>query len=165
MNPAGAKRGLIFLAVVAVALGLTAVIQNLGRSVDRSSVQTEAQAKYEADLNKQYEQAQSLHEQAQSLHEQVQSLRPFVYSSEPPQDWLDGCIDFQRLINQKYANARAKYNLRDGYLPPESSCRETWKDPAGQRQWHEYSLEQKQKSIWLDPVARQQKVRDMPELN
>lgn len=89
----------------------------------------------------------------------------FVYSSEPPQDWLDGCIDFQRLINQKYANARAKYNLRDGYLPPESSCRETWKDPAGQRQWHGYSLEQKQKSIWLDPVARQQKVRNMPELN
>jgi hypothetical protein len=110
-------------------------------------VQTEAQAKYEADLNK------------------AQSLRPFVYSSEPPQDWLDGCIDFQRLINQKYANARAKYNLRDGYLPPESSCRETWKDPAGQRQWHGYSLEQKQKSIWLDPVARQQQVRNMPELN
>jgi hypothetical protein len=88
----------------------------------------------------------------------------FVYSSEPPQDWLDGCMDYARLFNLKYANARAKYNLRDGYMPPEY-CRELWKNPEGQRQWHAYSPEQRRKSIWLDPVARQENVRKMPELN
>jgi hypothetical protein len=39
------------------------------------TVQTEAQAKYEADLNAKYE----------ADLNKAQSLRPFVYSSEPPQ--------------------------------------------------------------------------------
>jgi hypothetical protein len=86
----------------------------------------------------------------------------FEYSVEPPQDWLEGCIDWAHLVNQKYA----KYShLQGAYQPPEPSCRETWKNPAGQRHWHGLSPGQRRKSIWLNPAARQESVRNMPELN
>jgi hypothetical protein len=54
------------------------------------------------------------------------------YSLQPPQDWLNGCIALVQSENLKYQHIGG----RGSYLPPRSTCHNTWKDPAVQGQYH-----------------------------